>query len=157
ALRRVRRISASDRGDYFLGTDLTYEEIKKEGKYDLSEYNTKLIGQENDNQQLLLKVELTPKTKQLSEELGYSRLITYVDPNIWMSRKIEFWDTNGNALKTIENLHITQIDGYWTVTEIAVKNHKTQHTTRMMFFDIDYKAQIRNDMFTQQQLKRGLR
>ena len=27
ALRKVRRISASDRGDYFLGTDFTYEEI----------------------------------------------------------------------------------------------------------------------------------
>ncbi|MEE9254559.1 MAG: MMPL family transporter, partial [Pseudomonadales bacterium] len=32
ALRKVRRISASDRGDYFLGTDFTYEDVKKEGK-----------------------------------------------------------------------------------------------------------------------------
>ena len=30
ALRKVRRISSSDRGDYFLGTDFTYEDIKKE-------------------------------------------------------------------------------------------------------------------------------
>jgi hypothetical protein len=156
ALRRVRRISASDRGDYFLGTDLTYEEIKKEGKYDLSEYNTEFLGSVEEEGRTLLKVKLTPKTDTLQAELGYSRLITYIDPDIWISRKIEYWDTNGNSLKTINNTHIKQINGYWTVTEIAVKNHKTKHSTKMTFFNIDYKTAIRDNMFTQQQLRRGL-
>lgn len=157
ALRRVRRISASDRGDYFLGTDLTYEEIKKEGKYDLSEYDATFLEETEVDTRILLKVELTPKTEKLQKELGYSRLVISVDPKIWMSRKIEYWDTNGNFLKTIDNNKIKQIDGYWTVTEIAVQNHKTNHVTKMMFFDIDYEAKIRDEMFTQQQLRRGLR
>ena len=36
ALRKVRRISAADRGDYFLGTDFTYEDIKKESEHSCS-------------------------------------------------------------------------------------------------------------------------
>lgn len=157
ALRRVRRISASDRGDYFLGTDLTYEEIKKEGKYDLSEYEAKFIEETEVAGRKLLKVELQPKTDTLQQELGYSRLVSYIDPEIWMSVKTEYWDTNGNYLKTINNNNIKQIDGFWTVTEITVQNHKTHHLTKMFFFDIDYNAAIRDDMFTQQQLRRGLR
>jgi len=40
ALRKVRRISASDRGDYFLGTDFTYEDIKKSGKIEQQDDST---------------------------------------------------------------------------------------------------------------------
>jgi hypothetical protein len=39
ATRKVRRIPASDRGDYFLGTDFTYEDIQSEFKLSLSDYN----------------------------------------------------------------------------------------------------------------------
>jgi hypothetical protein len=36
ATRKVRRIPASDRGDYFLGTDFTYEDIQSELKLPLA-------------------------------------------------------------------------------------------------------------------------
>ena len=44
ALRKIRRISSSKRGDYFLGTDLTYEEIKKEQKIEITDYNFEAKG-----------------------------------------------------------------------------------------------------------------
>src|SRR5690606_14175570 len=46
AARRVRRISASDRGDYFLGTDFTYEDVKKQTKLALEDYDFKALGVE---------------------------------------------------------------------------------------------------------------
>ena len=46
AMRKVRRISASDRGDYFLGTDFTYEDIKKESKVSIEDYTWKTVGEE---------------------------------------------------------------------------------------------------------------
>lgn len=157
ALRRVRRISSSDRGDYFLGTDLTYEDIKKEGKYDLAEYEAKLIGEKEADGIKLVEVELIPKTKELQKELGYSRLVAHIDPEIWMSRKVEYWDTNGNPLKTLSNNNIIKIDSYWTVMEMVVENIKTNHKTKLSFSDVDYKSEIRDDMFSQQQMRRGLR
>ena len=47
ALRKVRRISASDRGDFFLGTDFTYEDIKKEQKVEINDYAFQAKGSEN--------------------------------------------------------------------------------------------------------------
>ena len=44
ALRKTRRISAANRGDYFLGTDLTYEDIKLETRISKEDYNYTTIG-----------------------------------------------------------------------------------------------------------------
>jgi hypothetical protein len=35
---KIRRISASHHGDYFLGTDFTYDDIKNESKVDAEDY-----------------------------------------------------------------------------------------------------------------------
>jgi len=44
ALKKVRRISSSDRGDYFMGTDFTFEDIKQTPE--LEDYNWTLLGSE---------------------------------------------------------------------------------------------------------------
>jgi len=59
ALRKVRRISAADRGDYFLGTDFTYEDIKLEGKVDPQDYDFETIRSE------VLAQESSPPIKRL--------------------------------------------------------------------------------------------
>ena len=38
ALRKVRRIPAADRGDYFLGTDLTFDEIRNDNRVTLADW-----------------------------------------------------------------------------------------------------------------------
>ena len=46
AARKIRRISASDRGDYFLGTDFTFEDVDNEGKLELGDYRRRTVGVE---------------------------------------------------------------------------------------------------------------
>ncbi|MGH1427144.1 MAG: outer membrane lipoprotein-sorting protein [Arenicella sp.] len=157
ALRKVRRISASDRGDYFLGTDLTYEEIRKEGKVEIEDYTYEVLGEAEVDGFNTLKVQSTPINDVIAKEIGYSKVISFIDPKIWMSRKAEYWDVNGNRLKTIENRDIQQIDKIWTTTKITVNNHKTEHRTEITFYDIDYGTPVADKIFTQQALKRGLR
>ncbi|PCI51704.1 MAG: outer membrane lipoprotein-sorting protein [Alphaproteobacteria bacterium] len=157
ALRKVRRISASDRGDYFLGTDLTYEEIKKESKVEFSDYHYRTLGTEDIDGFATLTVEGTPVDDKISKELGYSKVIWSVDPEIWLARKVEFWDRNGNHLKTITNQNIEKIDNIWTVQKIHVINHKTGHKSLLTFSNIDYKTAVKANMFEQHMLRRGIR
>ncbi|GAB1258450.1 outer membrane lipoprotein-sorting protein [Aurantivibrio plasticivorans] len=157
ALRKVRRISASNRGDSFLGTDLSYEEIKKENKVEIEDYTFEFIDDcESQGKQGLL-VKATPKNDEIKAELGYSRVEYCIDPDIWMARHIEFWDTNNNHLKTLNVLSVEQIDGIWTTRDIHVVNHKTKHETRFTQADIDYNTDIADNVFTQPYLRRGLR
>lgn len=60
ALRKTRRISASNRGDYFLGTDFTYEDIKLGTKVSIVDYKRKVIKEEIIDGHKCLLVESVP-------------------------------------------------------------------------------------------------
>ena len=155
ALRKVRRISASDRGDYFLGTDFTYEDIKKETRVATEDYSFTTLGTEEVDGHLTYVVEGIPVDQETAEELGYGRVLWRIDPGIWMSRKTDMWDVNGNALKTLKNETIENIQGIWTSLRLTAVNHKTGHSTIFTFSDVDYQAPIDDSMFEQRALRRG--
>ncbi|MFT5562470.1 MAG: putative RND superfamily exporter protein [Sulfitobacter sp.] len=156
AARKIRRISASDRGDYFLGTDFSYEDIKNENKPNLADYAYKRIGMELVGGVECFVIEGTPISDQVARELGYGRVLIRVDPEIWMARKTEFWDIKGNSLKTILVNDIRLVDDIWTSHELYAENHKTGHQTRFTFSDVDYKAEVRDSWFETRQMRRGL-
>ncbi|GAB3279855.1 outer membrane lipoprotein-sorting protein [Parahaliea aestuarii] len=157
ALRKIRRISSSNRGDSFLGTDLSYEEIKKENKVEISDYRFTLLEETTCLERPGLLVEAIPVSDRIAEELGYSKVHYCIDPAIWMARHVEFWDIAGNHLKTISIDEVQEIDGVWTSVDLQVVNHKTQHRTRLQQDNIDYSVEIDDQVFTQPYLRRGLR
>ena len=155
AMRKVRRISASDRGDYFLGTDFSYEDIKKESKVTIEDYVWKTIGEESIDGHDCYVMEGVPVSKEIAKELGYGRTKSWVDKEIWMARKVDYWDIRGKYLKTNHITDIRNIQGIWTLHQMDVQNHKTGHHTRFTFSDIDYESGVDDDVFTKRALKRG--
>lgn len=156
ALRKVRRVSAADRGDYFLGTDFTYDEIKKENKIATEDYNFSFVKiAELDGIQTYL-IEGVPKSEEIAREIGYSKVRWHIDPKIKMSRQSEYWDTNGNRLKTVRLNAVEIIDGFWTATNIEATNHKSGHKTILEFLNNDYEAEIPDYYFEQRMLRRGI-
>ncbi len=155
ALRKSRRISASDRGDYFLGTDLTYEDMKKEGKFDLNDYFFKTKGYEEFSGKRMLVLESTPKSDEIAQELGYGKVEAWVDPENWIIMKAQYSDTHLHPLKTMELDDIRQVDGIWTRHYLKIKNHKTGHLTQWRISDADYVSPINDSLFNRNSLKRG--
>lgn len=155
ALRKVRRISASDRGDYFLGTDFTYEEIKKESKIAAEDYHFALLGEETVDGHHTWKVEATPVGPEVGRALGYGRVVMRIDSALWIPRLTEYWDVTGNDLKSVHARRIEQIDGIWVITDIEAINRKNGHQTRIQFRNTDYGASVPARLFEQNALKRG--
>jgi len=156
AMRKVRRISASDRGDYFLGTDFSYEDIKLETKVSIADYTRKTLGEAMIDGHRTFIVEATPVDKKTAKELGYSKVTQWVDAKIWMVRKATFDNLRGKPLKTIYTQEIKQVQGIWSAHLLKVENHKTGHATKFIFSDIDYQEEISDDLFTERALRRGL-
>jgi outer membrane lipoprotein-sorting protein len=156
AMRKVRRISASDRGDYFLGTDLTYEDIKLETRIGLEDYTRKTLGEDEVDGHHCYLLESVPVDEKTAKELGYGRVEQCVDSKIWMVRRAKFWDIKGKQLKTSHFREIRQGQGIWTQHRIEVENHKTGHNTLFIFSDIDYQHGVDDELFTQTALRRGL-
>jgi len=155
ALRKVRRVSASDRGDWFLGTDFSYEDIKKETKISKEDYDFKLLGEEQVDGHAVYKMESVAKSEAIAKELGYSRLVSFIDKEIFISRKVEFYDERGELLKRLHNQDIEQVDGIWTIHHMQMSNAQNGHESHFYFSDIDYKTDLSDGLFTQQSLKRG--
>jgi hypothetical protein len=155
ALRKVRRISSSDRGGYFLGTDFSYEDMKKETKFAIEDYHHKTLGVEEVDGRRCYVVEHVPVSEKISRELGYGRVVSYIDPEVWIGRKGEFWDTKLRHLKTIHTREIRQVDGIWTAHRIEVENHKTGHRTILSLVEVDYENPVEDDVFTERALRRG--
>ena len=155
SLRKVRRVSASDRGDWFLGTDFSYEDIKKETKVSTEDYEFKLLGEEEVDGHAVYKMESTAKSADIAKELGYSKLVSFIDKKIFISRKVAFYDARGALLKRLHNQEIEQIDGIWTIQHMQMINAQNGHESHFYFSDIDYKTALSDTLFTQQSLKRG--
>ncbi len=156
ALRRVRRISGSDRGDYFMGTDFTYDDIRQDTKVSRSDYNRTTLGMGEVDGRACYVMEGIPASEDIAEQLGYSRTVSCVDAEIWMVLKSEIWDLQGKKLKTIHTRDIRQVQGIWTAHLLEAENHKTGHKTTFIMSEVDYLADLSDELFTRSALKRGL-
>jgi outer membrane lipoprotein-sorting protein len=156
ALRKTRRISAANRGDYFLGTDFTYEDIKLGTKMSKDDYNYKTLKKETIDGHECILVEGTPKTDKIARELGYSKIHQWVDANIWMIRQSKYWDIAGNDLKSTYVKDIKKIQGIWTFQMLEATNHKNNHKTIITFGNSDYKTAIDDELFSEESLVRGV-
>lgn len=154
-LRRVRRISSSNRGDYYLGTDFTYEDMKLDTRLSADDYNWSYIGTEQVDGNDCHVIEGIPVSEETAEELGYGKYKAFVDSEFSFVRKTEIWDVNGNKLKTVLSSDWQQIDDIWAAGKSTAENHKTEHKTVFTFTDIDYASDLDDDLFTEQALKRG--
>lgn len=157
ALRKTRRISASDRGDYFLGTDLTYEDLKRQNKVSLDDWRFSHAGMDRIGSVDVHVVEGVPVSQAVAEELGYARARWYVDSETHTIRKSDNWDTQGNLLKTAWFDALRQVDGIWTVHNIRVENHKTGHQTELIVSDVVYDLELDDGVFEERSLRRGYR
>jgi len=157
ALRKSRRISAADRGDYFLGTDLTYEDLKRQGKVTLEDWRFRTAGRADIDGTATVVVEGLPVSDTVAAELGYGRARWYVNPSNHTIVKSENWDIQGNRLKTARFRDIRQVDGIWTTHNIQVENHKTGHNTHLTISDVEYGVPLDERTFEERSLRRGYR
>ena len=156
ALRKTRRISSSNRGDYFLGTDFTYEDIKLGTKMSIDDYRRKTTTEETIDGHKCYLVESIPVNDKIARELGYTKIHQWVDAEIWIVRKAQYWDVAGNLLKTTYAKEINKVQGIWTIQLLDAENHKTGHKTNIRFSNTSYQSGVADNIFSEESLTRGV-
>lgn len=152
ATRKVRRIPASDRGDYFLGTDFTFADMQSELKFELADYQFTNAGINDDG---LIQLQGIPTSKAIAKEIGYGGFAALVDPNTWIPMQIEFSDRDGSRLKTVAVTAVEKINGIWTAQQLHTANHQTGHKTEFLFSNIQYHKTLADKLFLHSNLSRG--
>jgi outer membrane lipoprotein-sorting protein len=149
ALRRVRRISGDSKSDYFMGSDFTYDDLGDRHPHD--DEHTILRIEEIDGVESYV-IESIPKEK----DYMYSRTVTWIAKDKWIALKREFYDDNGEYLKSLRVKEYDQIHGYWTVLESEMENDQRQHKTVMRFKNVEYDTGVDDNRFTERIMTRGL-
>lgn len=149
ALKKIKRISSSNSGDYFMGSDFTYDDL---GDRNPSEDTHTVLGQEIVDGKNCYVVESIP----LDSDFMYSKTITWVIPDSWLGVKKEFYDEDGDLLKTLAIEKIEEIKGYSLIASSLMTNVQKEHTTRMQLSDLEINTGIQDRIFTERMMMRGM-
>jgi outer membrane lipoprotein-sorting protein len=148
ALKRTKRISSGSKGDYFMGSDFTYDDL---GDRHPSEDNHKLLREETIDGKACYVVESTPK----DEDYMYSKTITWVMKDNFIGLQREFFDEDGDLLKTLKIHDYKEINGFWTILKTEMKNVKKNHKTMMQFLNVKVNQGIPSSKFTERSMTMG--
>lgn len=154
--KRVRRIPGSDRGDNFLGTDFTYEDINGQLKFDHDDYQFAYVESAKLNGRQTHVIKAIPVTKEVARELGYGGLTAKIDELSWLPVEIEFVDPDQRPLKKVTVPSFNKIDGIWTPLKIEAINHQTQHQTIFEYSQVSYMGSLNSTIFEPNELHRGV-
>ena len=149
ALKRVKRISSDSKSDYFMGSDFTYDDL---GDRHPSSDTHKLIREEEIDGEMCYVVESIPK----EEEYMYSKTITWVVKDKWIGKKKEFYDEDGELLKTLTVKESVKIKDFIVITLSEMHNVQSDHKTIMKLENVKIDTGVSDKKFTERMMKRGL-
>ncbi len=148
-LRKIRRISASDKGKSFMGTDFTYDDM---GDRQVDEDIHAVLREEVYKEKECYVLESKPKDPAYI----YSRRLRWVDKEEFVVYFEEFYDRHDRLLKTLD-MEWMKVDGIWTWKHALMNNVQTGHATEVDVANVQFNTGIDDDFFSERSLRRGTR
>lgn len=148
-LRRVKRISSSNKSGPWMGSEFAYEDLSS---FEVEKYDYKFLRKDEIDGEKVYVVESYPTY----DNSGYSKTITWVDQEHFRVHRIEFFDEKGDALKTMEVSDFKQyLDKYWRGHKQVMTNHQTGKSTVVKWSDYQFNTGLDEDDFNKSSLKRA--
>ena len=147
AFKKVRRISSSKKGDSFMGSDLSYEDMTSRS---LDENNYKRLENDMVDGKECFVLEVVPIAEIKST---YSKHITWVEKETLIAIKEESYDLGGNLRKKKMFLFKT-LSGYNVISNIFVEDIQKNHTTKLTMDDIKVDSGLDESLIQEKNLKR---
>lgn len=149
ALKRVKRISSANKSGPFMGSEFAYEDISSQ---EVEKYTYKWLRDEMLDGQEVFVVERYPEY----EHSGYKRMLTWVDKEIYMPLKVEFYDRKDALLKTLTIHDYKQyLDQFWRPDRQEMINHQSKKSTTLLWSNYKFKTGLSDRDFDKNSLKRA--
>ncbi len=123
ALRKVKRISSSNKAGAFMNSEFSYEDISSQ---EVEKYTYKYLRDDHVKGKKVYVSEADP----VDPKSGYSKLVTYIDTERYIPLKIDFYDRGGRLKKTLVMAEYHQYkEKYWRADVWTMTNHQTGKVT----------------------------
>lgn len=148
ALKRVKRISSSNRSGSFMGSEFAYEDMTAQ---DVDKFTYRYLRDEPCGDLTCFVVERVPTDK----DSGYRRQLVWFDQNELRAQQIHFYDRKDTHMKTLTFEEYAQyLDKFWRSGLMTMVNHVTGKSTTMMWTDFQFQTKLSDRDFTKTGLKR---
>jgi len=148
ALGKVRKISSSNKGGSFMGSDLNYYDMEEHA---FEDSNYKYIKDEKYNEKDCFVIETYSKDKNCP----YSKQIFWISKEDYFAYKIECYEKKDNTLlKTLVIPEVKITDGIILQTKIVVDNHKEGSKTLFQMDNLKINIGIKDSVFSIQNLEK---
>ena len=149
ALKRVKRISTSNKTGPFMGSEFSYEDLVSQ---EVEKYRYKYLREEELDGRICFVLERYPN----DPKSGYKRQIIWIDRETYRSEKVDYFDRKDELLKTLRftgyNLYLEQ---FWRSDKMIMVNHQSGKSTDLIWTNYRFRTGLKASDFNQASLKRA--
>ncbi len=148
ALKRVKRISSSNRSGSFMGSEFAYEDMSVQ---EVERFTYKYLRDEPCGELTCTVSERFPTEKRS----GYSRQLVWQDKDELRVWKVEYFDRKNAHLKTLTlGEYEKYLDRFWQAGVMTMVNHLTGKSTVLKWTDYKFGTDLNERDFSRTGLKR---
>lgn len=127
ALKRVKRITSTNKTGPFMGSEFAYEDLTSE---ELDKYTYSYIKDDIVNDKDTFVIERRPTY----EYSGYLKQIVWIDKTIYRPLVIEYYDKKNTHIKTLTlSGYNMYADKFWRANKWVMENHVTNKKTTLIW------------------------
>ena len=147
ALKRVKRISSSNKSGPFVGSEFAFEDFTA---IELNKFDYVFLREEACGSLTCDVVKRQPRY----ENSGYTKQVAWVDQQDFQIRKVEFYDRRGDLLKVLELTDYRNYDGIWRAHLLSMTNVQTKKSTDLVYGDYHFGTGLADNDFVKGRLSR---
>ena len=147
ALKRVKRISAANKGGAFMGSEFSYEDMSAP---ELEKFTYKYLRDDNYKGRQVFVIERYP----LDRHSLYSHQVVWIDRQYYIPWKIQYYNRRGVHLKTLTyHKYKRYLGQYWRPGKMLMINHRNGKATALVWKHYRFRdGEITASMFDPQAL-----
>jgi hypothetical protein len=151
ALGRPRRISSSERGGSFMGSDFSYEDISP----NIDDYKYEFLNVKSLDDCEVYVVKAEPTSDKIKKDVGFTEKIIFIRKDNFVPIKVEYFNDKKKKTKVMIAEDIKKInEACWTVTRMQMKDLEKDSRTILIYNNINVSLKISDNYFTIRQLTR---
>lgn len=140
AIKRVKRISSSNKSGSFMGSEFSYEDL---GSQEVEKFTHTFIEDTTLEGRKVWKTQRVPVDKRS----GYSKQVLWIDKEYMNPMRIEYYDRKDELLKTGTFDGYKKLQGLWRAESITMVNHQTKKKSVLTWKNRKLKVDLDEDDF----------
>ena len=149
AVKRVKRISSSNKSGPFVGSEFAFEDLAAQ---EVGKFTYQWLRDEPCGERTCHVIERTPAY----EGSGYTKQAVWIDTTDYLLRKTDYYDRKTALLKTLTvGEYDSYLDSIWRPRELEMINHETDKKTTLIWEGYEFKTGLTEKDFSTSSLERA--